>query len=68
MKKRPQGEFHKQLPMFKMEYTGAGWMRIECTRCGGVAWVRRGPWLHSMRNRHLVARACTYCMKVSRVL
>lgn len=68
MKRRPNPEFHKQLKPWTIVQAGRpGWIRITCGWCGGVAYVRRGAWLHSGRNRHLIGRSCTYCMKTGRI-
>jgi len=67
-KKRPNPDFHKQLKPWKVEASGwAGWIKITCGWCGGLAYVKRRNWLHSARNRHLVGRSCTYCFKTGRI-
>src|SRR3954468_24127603 len=41
-KKRPNPDFHKQLKPWKVEASGwAGWIKITCGWCGGLAYVQR---------------------------
>lgn len=67
MKKRPDPNFHKQLKPWKVLYAGAGWVKITCGHCGGVAYVKRGRWLHQSGNRKYIGRPCCYCFKTGRI-
>lgn len=69
MKVRPQGRFHKQMKPWLVESAErTGWIKITCPHkdCGGVAFVKRGMWLHGARRR-FIGRSCTYCFKTAKV-
>lgn len=67
MKKRPNPEFHKQLKPWNIEPAGRpGWIKITCPYCVGIAYVKRGRWLHGSK-RQFIGRSCTYCYKTGRI-
>lgn len=64
---RPNPDFYKQLKPWRLGRVRKGWMEITCPHCGGVAYVKRGRWLHRRSNYKYIGRSCTYCFKTGRI-